>query len=172
MKRNALNFALFYAGWFICVTTANWIAPLAVAAIALVQRVEWKPVAVAFLLGTVTDTLLERSGVLTYAGGPRLWILCPLWISSLWALFATTLPLSMSWLKGRPTVAFLLGAVAGPFTYWIAAGMGAVEMTTAGYAAIAIEFALYTPLLLALTHRSASSANTRLLPRPALRRQS
>ena len=36
MKRNAINFALFYAGWFVCVTTANWVAPVAVAAIALV----------------------------------------------------------------------------------------------------------------------------------------
>ena len=148
MKRKVLNFVLFYAGWFVCVKTANWIAPATVLAIVLAQRIEWQLVAAAFTLGMVTDTLIEQAGLLTYAGGPRLWILCPLWIGSLWALFSTTLPLSMAWLKGRPGVAFVLGAVAGPFTYWIAARMGAVEMTMAGYIAIAVEFAVYTPLLL------------------------
>lgn len=148
MKRNIANFVLFYAGWIACVQTASWIALPVVAAIAAVQRLDWKLVLGAFCLGTVTDTAIEQAGLLAYAGGPRLGPLCPLWIGALWALFATTLPLSLSWLKGKPLAAFALGAAAGPFTYWVASGMGAVTMTTAGYAAIAAEFAIYTPLLL------------------------
>jgi hypothetical protein len=148
VKRNVLNFLLFYVGWFVCVKTSNWIAPAAVLAIILVQRIEWQLAATAFALGMVTDTLIEQAGLLTYAGGPRFSILCPLWVGSLWALFSTTLPISMAWLRSRPGLAFAMGAVSGPFTYWVASRMGAVEMTTAGYLAIAVEFAVYTPLLL------------------------
>ena len=148
MRRNIVNFLLFYAGWFICVEFQGWIALGTLILIAAVQRLDWKLIAGAFVLGGLTDTFLEQAGLLTYAGGPRIGFSCPLWIACLWGLFATTLDRSMAFLKNRLGLAFALGAVAGPFTYWVAAGMGAVEMTTAGYAAIAIEFALYTPLLL------------------------
>lgn len=148
MRRNVVNFLLFYAGWIAIVKTASWIALPALVLIVSIQRLDWKLVAGAFLLGGVTDTLIEQAGLLSYAGGPRFGWSCPLWIACLWGLFATTLTRSMAWLRNRPGLAFALGAIAGPLTYLVASRMGAVEVTTAGYIAIAIEFAVYTPLLL------------------------
>jgi hypothetical protein len=148
VKRNLANFALFYAGWFVCVQYQGWVALGAVVLITVIQRLDWKLIAGAFVLGGVTDTFIEQAGLLSYAGGPRFGFLCPLWIWCLWGLFATTLTRSLAWLQDRPGLAFALGGIAGPLTYWVASNMGAVEMTSAGYLAIAIEFAIYTPLLL------------------------
>jgi len=148
VKRNVVNFALFYAGWIAIVTFQGWVALGTLILIAAVQRLDWKVIAGAFVLGGLTDTFIEQAGLLTYAGGPRMAFSCPLWIACLWGLFATTLTRSLAWLQDRPGLAFALGGLAGPFTYWIASNMGAVEMTTAGYVAIAIEFAVFTPLLL------------------------
>ncbi|MEM8882566.1 MAG: DUF2878 domain-containing protein [Planctomycetota bacterium] len=153
MKRNIINFLAFYAGWFICVKTASWVAPVAALALIAIQiprRHEWAVIGAAFLLGTSTDTFLEQAGLVSYAGGPRIGPLVPLWIASLWALFASTLNRSMAWLKDKPVAATIAGAVSGPMTYWLAMKLGAVEMTTAGYIAVAIEFAVFTPLLLRL----------------------
>ncbi|MHC4448782.1 MAG: DUF2878 domain-containing protein [Planctomycetota bacterium] len=154
MKRTAINFASFYVGWYACAASVSWIGPAAVAGLVSAQlpfardvRKDLRVVAVALLLGTVIDTLFERMGLVAYAGGPRLGPLCPLWISALWVIFASTLTSSLAWLQTRTLYAVLLGAACGPITYAVAARLDAVELGTAGYVAVGIEFAALTPLL-------------------------
>ena len=132
----------------------NWIGPVAVTGLVGAQlpyardiRKELRVLGLAFLLGTVIDTVFEHVGLVTYAGGPRLGPICPLWISALWVIFASTLTVSLGWLRTRPGYAILLGVVGGPITYAGAAGMGAVELGVGGYVAIAIEFGILTPVL-------------------------
>ena len=62
-------------------------------------------------------------------------------------IFASTLTASLGWIRDRLWIAAVLGAISGPFTYWIASGMDAVSLQTAGYIAVGIEFAILTPLL-------------------------
>ncbi|MHC4407812.1 MAG: DUF2878 domain-containing protein [Planctomycetota bacterium] len=154
MKRTAINFASFYVGSYACTASVSRIGPVAVADLVSAQlpfardvRKDLRVVAVALLLGTVIDTLFERMGLVAYAGGPRLGPLCPLWISALWVIFASTLTSSLAWLQTRTLYAVLLGAACGPITYAVAARLDAVELGTAGYVAVGIEFAALTPLL-------------------------
>jgi hypothetical protein len=154
MKRNVVNFLCFYAGWFACALNVNWIGPAAVTGLVGAQlpfardlRIEFRVVAVAFLLGTAIDTIFEQAGLLAFAGGPRIGPLCPLWIGALWVIFASTLTSSLGWLRTRPMYGVLLGAVCGPVTYLGAAGMSAVELGVGGYVAVSIEFGILTPLL-------------------------
>jgi hypothetical protein len=154
VTRKIVNFLCFYVGWFACAASVNWVGPATVSGLVGVQlpfardrRTELRLLALAFVLGMVVDTLLEQAGLLRYAGGPRFGPLCPLWIGALWVIFASTLGASLGWLRGRLKLAALLGAVSGPFSYWIAARMNAVTLETSGYLAVAIEFAVLTPLL-------------------------
>ena len=152
--RKAVNFICFYVGWFACAASVNWIGPVAVSGLVTMQlpyardvRKELRVLAIAFVLGMTIDTILEQVGLLTYAGGPRLGPLAPLWIGALWVIFASTLTASLGWIRDRLWIAAVLGAISGPFTYWIASGMDAVSLQTAGYIAVGIEFAILTPLL-------------------------
>jgi hypothetical protein len=69
---------------------------------------------------------------------------------ALWMNLAATLRHSLSWLCGRPVLALVMGAVAGPLAYWGGARLGAVELGAplgSSLAAIAVEWALALPLL-------------------------
>jgi len=159
MKRSLVNFALFYAGWFASVSFHDGRSLLAVVAVVglhlllSTSRVaDLRTLGWAVLLGAGADTLLERSGLLQYAGGPRILFFCPLWIAGLWALFATTLNSSLGWLKGRPIAAALLGALGGPLSYFTAARFGAVEIGPAGLIAVGVEYAVLVPVLVLVAH--------------------
>ena len=157
MKRKIANFALFYAGWFASVYFHDARSLLAVAAavglhIALSGTKDARIIGWAILIGTLADTLLERSGLLRYEGGPRLLFFCPLWIAGLWALFGTTLHSSLGWLKGRPVTGALLGAIGGPLSYYTAARFGAVDIGTPGLVAVGVEYAILVPILLVVAH--------------------
>ena len=79
----------------------------------------------------------------------------PYWMVALWALFATTLNVSLRWLRARPWLGALLGALGGPAAYYAGARLGALELATAGagLGAIAIGWAVLTPLLLGTARR-------------------
>jgi len=161
-----VNFVLFQIGWFACVIGAGrgWpLAGTAVAAVIVATHVlraarparELKLVGVALAIGLVWDSALVSSGWMRFTSGVLVGGIAPPWILALWALFATTLNVSLGWLKGRPVVAALLGGVAGPLSYWAGARLGAVEFVavTPALGALAIGWAVMTPLLVAATGR-------------------
>ena len=159
MKRTLLNFIAFQAGWFALVVGAAYgqlwpgmlLAGLAVAIhLALSERPgqEARLIVVALSAGLVCDSLLAASGWLRYASpAPGL---APYWILAMWALFATTLNVSMRWLKGRIGLAALMGAVFGPLSYIAGQRLGALEFIDfqAAVPALAIAWALAMPLLI------------------------
>jgi hypothetical protein len=64
-------------------------------------------------------------------------------------LFATTLNVSLRWLRGRPLLGALLGAVGGPLAYLAGAKLGGIELLEPALAlsALAAGWALLLPLL-------------------------
>ena len=156
----AINFVAFQLGWFACVlgaaNGAPWFGPLVVAGAVLLHLLraqrptaELQLVACAMLLGLVVDSLLLASGWLRYPSGMWLPGLAPYWIVAMWGLFATTLNVSLGWLRGRPLLGVLMGAVGGPLSYLAGEKLGGIELLapTAALAALAVAWGIAMPVL-------------------------
>jgi len=162
----AANFIAFQIGWFACVLGAAHGyalegALLALAIVAVHVALAARPgrelalVAAAAATGAVADSLLATSGWLRYDAGVLIEGTAPYWIVAMWALFATTLNVSMRALRSRLWLGALLGLVGGPAAYYAGAKLGALTLVQAlpALAALALGWALATPLLLALALR-------------------
>ena len=110
----------------------------------------------AAILGYAVDTMFAGSGLLAYATpvpSPRV---APVWILGIWVGFALTLNHSLRFLHDRPWLGLVLGLVAGPFAYWIAASSwGAVSFPepTPALVALALAWGALTPALAWLSQR-------------------
>ena len=171
MKRDlVINALAFQAVWFAFVAGAAhgwwWVgfAVLVPFAAWQVARSQWPRadlvlVAVAGALGFACDSLFAWSGLLEYAT-PLPWRgVAPAWIVGLWIGFALTLNHSLAFLKRRLLVATVLGALSGPFAYWIAdrawSAIAIAEPATRTLLALAVAWGVLTPLLLAIATRLA-----------------
>ncbi len=169
--RNVVNFLAFQAAWFVAVGGAArgsmWIGPAAVAALVALHVALVPPrerlrqlvyVLAAGLIGALLDSLLKALDATAYPtsyGADSAWPtwLVPVWIASLWTAFATLPRFSLGWLRGRHVLAAALGAVGGPLSYFAGTRLGAVSVGASSaltWIALAAEYALVTPLLLAL----------------------
>ncbi len=161
-----LNLILFQIGWFSCVLGAAndwpWIGVCAAAIVVALHIArarrplkEIALIATATALGTAWDSTLVAAGLFSYPVGNVLANTAPVWILAMWTLFATTLNVSLRWLKGRPFLAGLLGAVGGPSAYYAGAEIGAATLVdpVAALAAQAVGWALIMPLLVTLSSR-------------------
>jgi hypothetical protein len=166
MIKLVYNFTASEAGWFACVLGAAngmpWIGPLAVLALVsihlrLVKRpgAEVRLMLVAILMGLLADSLLVVSGLVSYPNGTWIQGFAPYWILAMWAMFATTLNLSMKWMRGRIPLATLLGAIFGPLAYLAGEELGAISLESRGFAitALAVIWAVSMPLLVTLATR-------------------
>ncbi len=162
-----INFAAFQIGWFSSVVGAAkqmpWLGPLVltiVLAIHLRQarrpQAELILVMACGLVGVVFDSLMVALGWVTYPSGQFSEFLAPYWIITMWMLFGTTLNMSMGWLKGRPLLAALFGAIGGPLSYIAGQKLGGIVLVnySAALIALAIGWALFMPLLLAVAERN------------------
>jgi len=166
MKRSFVNFIAFQIGWFACVLSASnsmpWVGVLVASLVVTlhVQFSEWRShelilIGLSIVVGLVFDSLLVLSGWLQYPSGVLFPGIAPYWILAMWALFATTLNVSMSWLKGKPFLAAVLGAIFGPLSYMAGQRFGAIEFVSVQPAgiALAIIWALVMPLLVTVASR-------------------
>lgn len=152
------NFAGFQAVWLACVISAAsgeaW-AGLAVFAAVIAVHVwsarnriaEVKLLGAAALIGLIAESALMGWGGIRFTGGGL-----PVWMIALWVNFASTLRYSLEWLSGRYPLACVLGAVAGPLSYLGGQRLGAI--TVESPLAVAIEWAIATPLLVYLKERT------------------
>jgi len=161
-----LNFGLFQVGWFACVLGAAWGLPLAGTGIAvaivtghvLMARqplLEMKLLAIAAVVGLGFDSLLSLLGWIAFPAGVIVPGLAPHWMVALWLLFATTLNLSLGWLKRFPMLSVLFGAVGGPLAYYGGSRLGALSLVdpVSALVALSIGWAVITPLLVQLARR-------------------
>jgi hypothetical protein len=162
-----LNLAAFQLGWWALVLTAaqGW-SEIGLGVVTLILAwhlgrvrplgAEALLIGLAALIGFCFDSLLLASGWVSFGGGDLAGglgpDLPPLWMTALWANFATTLNVSLVSLQTRPWLAALLGLVGGPAAYWGGAELGAMSFLdpTAGLIALALGWGILTPLLLAL----------------------
>ena len=161
-----VNFIAFQIGWFSCVLGAarGWPWSGTVVAAAVVALHLWrakrpieeiKLVAIAVAIGLAWDSLLLNLDLVAFKSGNLVNFAAPQWILALWALFATTLNVSLRWLQGRWIVAAMLGAAAGPLSYWAGMRLEALALPNQlpALLALAMGWAVMTPVLLALARR-------------------
>lgn len=161
------NFILFQLGWFACVLGGAsreymWVGPVVVAVIVAVHlarannlRSESMLVLLTAALGTAWDSGLMIAGLFTFHNGVVVSGLVPVWIIAMWVLFATTLNVSMTWMKGRYLLAALFGAIGGPAAYYAGHRLGAVDFndTSMTMIAVAVGWSVIMPTLMLLTTR-------------------
>jgi Protein of unknown function (DUF2878) len=154
--RNVINFVLFQAGWFACVlypglAAVGFVVVLVAFHLAFISQArmsELQFIGLGTVLGGVLDGIWFNIGVMD--NGVSGFQLTPIWILGLWAAFTTTLSHSLSWIGSKPWLPFVCAPIAGPFAYWSASKMGAVQLPdlTLSLAALALGWFIVFPLLL------------------------
>lgn len=164
--RKAVNFIVYQATWLAGVIAAARgqaaLGTLIVAAAIAVhlwlapQRApEVRLILVALAVGLAWESLLVSLGMFRYVSGTFVDGLAPYWILALWAQFATTLNLSLAWLKGRPWTGVVFGLLGGPLAYYAGFRLGALDSPDLPLALVlqGIGYAVFVPLLCALAVR-------------------
>lgn len=163
----AVNFALYYAGWFACILGPAWGYPwtgtfIALGLIACHLALARRPggevtlMLAAAAVGLVVDTVQIAGGLLRFPSAGRFAWLPPAWLIVLWAQFAATFHFSMQWLKGRPWLAALFGAVGGPLAFLAGHKLGVVDFhpeVWRSMLSLAIVWGAVLPLLVGLAAR-------------------
>lgn len=159
-----MNFIAFQVGWFASVfggaREMPWLGPAVVfVAIALHIRAAKRPadelllVLSCALIGAGFDSALVAIGWVEYASGMVFETAAPYWIVTMWMLFATTLNVSMRWLRNRELLASVFGFVGGPLAYIAGQKLGGIVLVEqfAALLALGIGWAAMMPVLLRLS---------------------
>jgi hypothetical protein len=150
--RRAANFVGFQLVWLACVLWRDW--GLAVFATVLALHLALVPdrarelrlLVAAGAAGWAAELAMRASGATSFASGA-----VPAWMVALWVNFASTLNWSLDWLRGRFALAALLGAVAGPLSYWGGERLGALSVPRP--LVVGLVWAVATPALVWLAAR-------------------
>ncbi|KPQ01496.1 DUF2878 domain-containing protein [Marinobacter sp. HL-58] len=142
--RKTINFVLFQAGWLVCVLypsllAAGFVALLLVFHIAFISKhrlTELQFIGAGTVIGGVLDGIWFRTGVLDDGTGSI--VLTPIWLVGIWAIFMTTLSHSLSWISSKAWLPFVCAPVAGPFAYWSASKLGAVQLPDPAVSLVAL----------------------------------
>jgi len=166
-----VNFVAFQLGWFACVLGAAHGLPWAGTGVALAivawhltraarPRAEIGLVLIAAGIGALWDSGLSALGWIRYPSGVLIEGAAPYWIVAMWMLFATTLNVSLAWLRRNLPLAAVFGALGGPLAYLGGAKLGALTFGAqeAALVALALGWAVLTPLLLRLARPEAAYA--------------
>jgi len=160
------NFLAFQIGWFAAVLGAAndvpLIGPVVIAAVIAIHlkmverpRDELALIAVCGVIGAVVDSVLVAAGWVSYPAGSFVENAAPYWIIAMWMLFATTLNMSLGWLKPRKLLGAAFGLVGGPLAYYTGFRLGGIDFVDfeAAMLALAIGWGTVVPLLLVLAER-------------------
>ena len=172
------NILLFQAGWFICVIGGanpgyTWLGFIVVVAIMLIHlgrapgiRNEITLLLLAMFIGTLWDSSLISAGLLEFTNDKATSGLAPYWLIAMWGLFATTLNVSMKWLKKKYLLAAMFGAIGGPLSYYAGHRLGAVGFSETGAALLAVGagWAVIMPALMVLAERFNGYADIQEIP--------
>ena len=103
------------------------------------------------VLGTIIDTSLILTNLLAYKGNyMNNSLIAPIWITSMWAGFATTINHSMAWLKNKYVAGMLLGSIFGPLAYMTGQNLGVIYFVSSyeiSITALAILWGLAMPTI-------------------------
>lgn len=166
MQQILQNFVFFQIGWFACVMGAAydmpWVGLLLTSIIIglhVFQAESPKPeillLVIVALLGTAWDSILTFTGQMQFSNGVIINGMAPYWLIAMWPLFATTLNVSLRWLKGRLVLGFVFGLAGGPLAYYAGHKLGAVEFPSMLHSLIFIGlgWSVIMPLILTLSEQ-------------------
>lgn len=132
LQKNIINIVVFNAVWLVCVLGGDTLALTAVFVTVLLHMKvisddfrELYFISAVGVIGLIVEFGFVYFGVLQ---SPSSSLLPPLWLLSLWPLFATTLNHSTRWFQGRPGVSVLAGGIAGPVTYYTGTRLTSYEV--------------------------------------------
>ena len=158
------NIAAFEIAWFSSVFGGAqgmpWLGPVAVLIVLAVHlhaaRKPFEEVLLVLscaLIGAAFDSMLVAAGWVTYKAGLFSNYFAPYWIIAMWMLFATTLNVSMRWLRGKPKLAAIFGFFGGPASYLAGQKLGGIILNNefAALLALAIGWAVIMPVLISLS---------------------
>ena len=168
--KKVFNASLFNIAWLVCVIFGNLAAVMACVVVLflhffLVSRnpSEASLLIKVFIFGWLIDTTLFSGRILASDGGG---IFPPLWLSCLWLLFATTLNHCFAWFQHHKIAAVIVGAIAGPSSYFAGCQLSAVaigEPSSTSLLIISLFWAVIFPVVLSWANRindkSQSAAN-------------
>jgi hypothetical protein len=159
-----LNVAAFEIAWFSSVFGGAqhmpWLGPVTVLIVlAFHLHAARKPfeevllVLICALIGAGFDSILVATGWVTYKAGLFSNYFAPYWIIAMWMLFATTLNVSMRWLRGRPKLAAIFGFFGGPASYIAGQKLGGIVLNNelAALLALAVGWSIIMPNLMRLS---------------------
>ena len=162
MKYPVLNFLLFQAAWFGCALgVGNNLPEIAYTTLFIVislhlgfsnnRKRDTQYLIMIAIIGTTVDSALGGLGVLDFH---KRWF-CPPWLTGLWMAFAATIHYSLSWLKQRPVLGSVLGAIGGPASYYAGAKFGALQLNPDVLYSLAVlvpVWSVVVPLMLLLAN--------------------
>ncbi len=155
------NFICFQLGWFACVWGAAnkellWAIVVTVVYIAFhvwrspSPKVEMRLLLKVLLFGITSDTLIMYLGLLNFRDDWLAPYLSPLWMWVLWVLVGTTVNGSLIWLRSKPILGAILGAICGPISYEAGIRMGAggwgAGQQVAGFILVGVIWGIAIPL--------------------------
>ncbi|MGW8247892.1 MAG: DUF2878 domain-containing protein [Acidiferrobacterales bacterium] len=156
----AINIVGFQIGWFAAVlggaNALPWAGTGAMLTLVVLHllraaspRKELQLVTVAGLIGLAWESALVSLGITSYPSGTMVPGTAPHWIVAMWMLFATTINVSLRWLRNRTWLAALTGSVSGPLAFYAGHRLGGVEFAqpTTAMIVLAIGWAVFVPLL-------------------------
>lgn len=160
--RILVNLVFFQAVWFATVygpsVGLHWLGLPAIIVFAVYHyfssptaRADLVVAVIATAIGFVVETSYLKSGVLIYVFNIPSPNFAPYWILFLWTNFALTLNTGLRWLQSHHFAAAALGFVGAPIAYFSGVKLGSATVgiaPTSAYLAIAISWAIVTPLLL------------------------
>jgi len=132
------------------------------------SRDDLRLIPLVLLLGLFVDSAWIMLGWINFSAPSPSTRFAPEWILGIWLAFAMTLNHSLAFLKRRPAIAALLGAVGGPLAYWSAArGFGVVHFDaplSIVLPCLAIAWAATLPLLLRIADHRTTAKIIEALP--------
>ena len=159
------NLLLFQLGWFACVLGGAYgqvligcMIAIAIIAYHIYRATDAVPemrlLSLVLIIGLVFESIITSQGLARYSHGQVSGLIAPLWMILMWPLFATTLNLSMRWLKGlTPLLTALIGALFAPLAYYAGNRIGAVEYDNfiLSMGIISIAWAVLLPALVTMS---------------------
>lgn len=123
-----LNIAIYQAVWFLCIRFGDIGALFSLPLLALhlqlsdKRKADVKMMGLLLLAGLVIDGSLNTAGFFKF-NAPAYPI--PFWLVIIWIGLATLVHHSLAWLKPRPLLCAVFGALGGPLAYLAGVRMGA-----------------------------------------------